>query len=119
RLRRPANVLLVVLEPELRSVDADHDEPAIGIGLVPRADVAERPQPVDAGVGPEVDEDDLPAQVVGPERRRVEPAGRVLEARETALARKRSGTGMPARAEEAHAGSAVTVSSSSARRIGT
>ena len=84
-LRGPADVVGVVLERELRRVDADDDQALIHVLLVPRADVAERAQPVDARVRPEVDEHDLPAQAVRGERLGVEPAGRALEAGQVGL----------------------------------
>src|SRR5262245_43232226 len=40
---------------------------------MPGADVGKRAQPVDAGVGPEIDEDDLAAQRRRSQRRRIEP----------------------------------------------
>ena len=80
--RRAAHVVEVVLEPELGRVRADDDEPAVAIPLVPRPDVRQRPQPVDARVRPEVDEDDAPAQPLGRERLGVEPDGRAVERRE-------------------------------------
>ena len=60
-------------------------ETLIAVGLIPRADVGERAQPVDAGVRPEVDENDLAAQVLHSERRRVEPAGRAVETGQVSL----------------------------------
>src|SRR5262249_20094752 len=45
------------------------------------ADVRKRAEPVDAGVRPEVDEDDLPAEVGGRERRRVEPPRGAIDRR--------------------------------------
>ena len=87
--RRPAHVLDVAFERELGRVDADHDQPLIRVSLGPGADVGERPEPVDARVRPEVGEHDLPLQVGGGERRRVEPAGRSVEARQVALDGKR------------------------------
>jgi hypothetical protein len=79
-LRGLADVVDVLFERELGRVDADHHKPLVCVLLEPGADIAERAEPVDAGVGPEVDEDDLSAQVVGHGRLRVEPAGRSLEA---------------------------------------
>ena len=79
---RAAHVLEVVLEPELGRMHADDDEPAVAVPLVPRADVRQRAKPVDARVGPEVDEDDAPAQSLGRERLGVEPDGRAVERRE-------------------------------------
>ena len=66
----------VVLEVELRRVDADRGQPLVGVLGGPGAYVGQRAQPVDAGVGPEVDEDDPAPQSLGRQRVRVQPAGR-------------------------------------------
>jgi hypothetical protein len=80
-----ADVVEVVLEVELGRVHADDDEPGRGVLLRPRPDVRQRPQPVDAGVRPEVDRDDAPVQRVGGQRLGVEPGGRPVERRERAV----------------------------------
>ena len=80
-------------------MDADHDQAAILVLLGPGADVGEGAQPVDAGVRPEVDEHDLPAQILRSERRRIEPAGRPVETGHVALRRQGS---VAAQAEQAH-----------------
>ena len=54
--RRP-DALDLVLEGELRRVDADHDQPVGAVGLRPRADVRFLAQPVDARQRPEVHQD--------------------------------------------------------------
>src|SRR5262245_33491653 len=51
----------LVLERELRCVDADDDQPVVAVRLPPRAYVWLLPQPVDACQRPEVDEDDVAA----------------------------------------------------------
>ena len=51
--------------------------------LGPRADVRERASPVDAGVRPEVDEDDLPLQAGGREWLRMQPGGGAVERRKS------------------------------------
>jgi hypothetical protein len=79
---RVAHVVEVVLERELRRVRADHDEPAVAIAVGPRADVRQRPQPVDARVRPEVDGDDVTAQAVGGQRLGIQPHGPAVELRE-------------------------------------
>jgi hypothetical protein len=79
-----AHVLEVVLEPELRAMHSDDDEPAVAVSLGPSADVRQGPQPVDARVRPDVDEDDAPAQLLGPERFGVQPDARTVECRERA-----------------------------------
>ena len=78
----PANVLEVVLKGELRRVHADHHHSVILVFLGPRADIGKGAQPVDAGVGPEVDEDDFSAQVGRREWRRIEPRGRATQRRQ-------------------------------------
>src|SRR5262245_49901577 len=70
---------------ELGRADADDDEPVVRVLLMPGADVSERPEPVDAGVRPEVGEHDLPLQVLLRQRLRVEPPRGPVEARQAAL----------------------------------
>src|SRR6267142_4497206 len=72
---RTTDVLDVVFECELGRVHADHDK-TLPVLLRPRAYVWKGPQPVDAGVGPEVDEHDLPVESVGRQARRIEPLPR-------------------------------------------
>jgi hypothetical protein len=62
-LHRAADVAEFVLEPEFGGVNPDHDQPVARVSAGPGAYVGKLAQPVDAGVGPEVDQDDLPAQV--------------------------------------------------------
>src|SRR6185295_2718812 len=101
-LRGLADVVNVAFERKLGGMDADHDQPLIVVLLGPRADVAERAQPVDAGVRPEVDEDDLAAQVRGAEGRRVEPPGCPVEFCELPLDRQRTRFVGVSLAEQAH-----------------
>jgi len=61
-------------------VHADDNEPILVL-LRPRANIRKRPQPVDARVGPEVDEDDLPLQLGRGQARRIEPFGGAIERR--------------------------------------
>ena len=77
--RRPPHELDLVLERELGRVDADHDQPVVAVGLRPGADVRLGAQPVDARQRPEVDEDDVAAQLGGAEWLGVEPPGRPVE----------------------------------------
>src|SRR5262245_21365725 len=56
------DVVDVLLESELRCVHPDHDE-AFVVLLRPCANIRQGAQPIDAGIGPEVDEHDLPGQV--------------------------------------------------------
>jgi hypothetical protein len=63
-------------------VDADHDQPLILVFLGPRAYISERAEPVDAGIGPEIDENGFSLQPRRAERGRVEPDGRPIKTRE-------------------------------------
>src|SRR6266498_5623218 len=58
-----------MFEGELRRVDADDDQSAPVVRAVPGLYVRQRAQAVDAGIRPEVDQDDLAAQL--PERQRL------------------------------------------------
>jgi hypothetical protein len=84
-LRSLAHVVGVLLERELGRVNADHHQPVLLVLLRPRPDVRERAEPVDAGVRPEVDEDDFPLEVRGRERLRIEPPGGAVERRQLAF----------------------------------
>jgi hypothetical protein len=68
-LHGPADVVHVVLERELGRVHADDHQSLGGVFPGPGADVGKLPEPVDARIGPEVDQDHLPAQAVGRQRR--------------------------------------------------
>ena len=61
---RLAHIVRAALERELRRVNPDHDQPVVGIGLVPCANVRDRADAVDAAVGPEVDQDDLALELL-------------------------------------------------------
>src|SRR5439155_5747089 len=58
-LDRGADVRRDVLERELGRVHADDLEAVLVVGGIPRLQVRQRPQAVDARIGPEVDEHDL------------------------------------------------------------
>src|SRR4029077_14767856 len=100
----------------LGRVDADHDQAVIGVSVGPGADIDEGPEPVDAGVGPEVGEHDLPFEIGGRERRRVQPAGRPVEAGQVALDWERAGAAEAV--EEAHAPRPPTSRTASANASG-
>src|SRR5215218_805704 len=72
-LHGPANVIYVLLKSELRRMDADHYQSLILVFFGPRAEMGNRPQPVNAGVGPEIDEDDFSAQSRRRQWRRIQP----------------------------------------------
>src|SRR6266436_1729898 len=78
-LRGPADVVDVLLESELGRVHADHHQTLTLVFLGPRADIGEGAQPIDAGVGPDVDHDDFSAQAGRGQRWRIEPPGRTVE----------------------------------------
>src|SRR5215218_7444724 len=81
----PANVVDVLLKSELRRMDADHHQSLILVFLGPSADVGSRSQPVDARVGPEVDEDDFSPQSWRGQGQRIQPLVRVLEGSQLGL----------------------------------
>ena len=59
----PSNVVDVFLEREFGCVHADDDQPLFFVPRGPGADVWHRAKPIDAGVGPEVDEHDFALKV--------------------------------------------------------
>jgi hypothetical protein len=89
-LQRPTDVGDVLLEFELRRMDADHHQPLILVFLGPGVDIRKLAPPVDAGVGPEVDQDDLPAEGLRRQRRRIQPFVCALERCQLALTGKRA-----------------------------
>ena len=58
---RLPDVLDLLLEREFRRVDADHDQPLILVLFRPGADIGQGADAVDAGIGPEIDQNDLAA----------------------------------------------------------
>ena len=62
-LQRRLDVPVVVLEGELRRVHAEHHEPVAPVALLPGSDVGQRPDPVDARVRAEVDDDDATVEL--------------------------------------------------------
>src|SRR5262249_24179524 len=75
-------------ERKLRRVHAEHYQALVLVLLAPRTDVGMRAQPVDAGEGPELDEDHLAAEVRRRQRRGVDPSGRTGERRHLAVAKQ-------------------------------
>ena len=92
-LHGPANVGDVLFEFELRRMDADHHQSLVLVFLGPGADIRKLAPPVDAGVGPEVDQDDLAAQRLRRQRRRIQPFVRALERCQLALTGRRADAG--------------------------
>jgi HKD family nuclease len=84
-----AHVVEVALEAELRRVNADDDESLVAVFLRPGAYLRQGPLPVDAGVGPELDEHHLAAEVGGGERLRVQPSDGAVERRHVPSAVRR------------------------------
>ena len=62
-LHRAGDIGMVLLEVELRGVDADHDETVLAVAVIPGPDTRDRPHAVHARVGPEVVEHDLASKV--------------------------------------------------------
>ena len=75
----PANVIDVFFKFELWRVDADQHQSLNMVFIPLGADIGKRAPPVYAGVGPEIDEDDLSAQRRRCQGRRIDPAVRALE----------------------------------------
>ena len=73
RFDLPPHVVDVLFKLEFRRVDADDDQSLVLVLLRPSAKVGLRAQPVDAGVGPEMDENDFSPQGRRRQRRRIEP----------------------------------------------
>src|ERR1051325_6226901 len=74
-----ANIAQVLLKRELRRMHTDYDQTLVPVFFGPGADIRQRAQPVDARVGPEVDEDDLTTQRRCVQRRRIDPLIRALK----------------------------------------
>jgi hypothetical protein len=70
------------LESELGRVNADDGQSQPAVLGVPGADIGQRAQPVDAGVGPKVDQHDAAAQALRCQWIRIEPGRRPIERRE-------------------------------------
>jgi hypothetical protein len=68
--------------------------PAATQRRVTRPDIAKRAQPVDAGVGAEIDKNYLATQVHCRQRRRIEPASRPVEARQVTSITKSTMSGV-------------------------
>ena len=83
--QRVAHVVDVVLEAELGRMGTDYHQTLIAVLGRPRTDIGQRAQPVDAGVGPEIDQDDLAAQALHSQRLGVQPRGGPGEGRERPL----------------------------------
>jgi hypothetical protein len=107
---RPVHVRDHVLEGELRRVDADDDEARPAVGRVPGLQVRKRAQAVDARVRPEVDEHDLPAQLLDREGLAVDPGRDPLEVRRGAVVlERRAGVGREAALPELRSRRAVSL----------
>src|ERR1700733_415873 len=65
---------------ELRRMDSDHHQTAVLVLVRPRADIRDGAKAIDAGIGPEVYENDLPSELLCRQGRRIDPAGRARQA---------------------------------------
>src|SRR6476646_8015681 len=63
-------------------MDTDYDQPLILIFLSPRADIRKLAAPIDARIGPELDQHDFPLQRRVSQWRRIEPGSRAVERRQ-------------------------------------
>src|SRR5262245_28037824 len=61
-LHGPANVAYGLLEFELGRMDSDDYQSMVLVFLGPSADIGQRAPPIDAGISPEIDQHDVPAQ---------------------------------------------------------
>jgi hypothetical protein len=87
--RLAGHVVDIPLEAELGGVDAD-DRQAMGSVLgVPGAKIWQCPEPVDARIRPEIDEDDPTAKRARGQRLGIEPTGRAVEWGQAAFDGKR------------------------------
>src|SRR5438552_899359 len=73
RLRLLANVVHVSLKRKFRRMNADHHQAFVAVFLSPGTNIGKRPQPVDAGKGPEVDKNDFPPQISWRQRLGINP----------------------------------------------
>ena len=70
----PVHIGRLVLEREFRRMHSNHDQAGIFVLRRPGLHIGERPQRVDAGVGPEIDQHNFPAQRFSAQGNRIEPA---------------------------------------------
>jgi hypothetical protein len=70
---RGLDICDVVLETELRRMRANGYQTPVLVSVRPGPDIGQCPKAVDAGIGPEIDKNDLAAKTSIPEGRRVEP----------------------------------------------
>ena len=67
--------------------DPNRHEALIRVAMRPGPEVRLCAQPVDARIGPELDDDDMPTQTAGRQRLRIEPSLRAVERRQHAFNR--------------------------------
>ena len=84
-LDRLFDVVDLLLEGEFRGVYTDDDQALILVFFGPGANIGEGPDAVDAGIGPEIDEDDLAVKLFPRQRRRVQPLDGAVQRRRRAL----------------------------------
>jgi hypothetical protein len=79
RLHGAAHALPLAFERELGRVCTYDHQSVIAVRLRPSVDVRQGADPVDAGVGAELDGDDAPAQAGGRQRLGIQPGARPVE----------------------------------------
>ena len=80
-----------LLEGEFRRVHADYHKTLVLVFVGPCADVRQRAQAIDAGIGPEIDQHHLALERLARQRRRVQPFHRAVERGHGALHRQHVG----------------------------
>jgi len=78
-LDRGLRLLRGLLKGELRRVDADYDQSLLLVPLVLFLDVGKMVEAIDAGICPEVDQHDTPAQRIHLQRLGIQPGADALE----------------------------------------
>lgn len=91
-----SHIVGIFFEGEFRRVNAQHHEAMVLVLGGPGLDVGQRPQAVDARVGPEIDQHDLAARGIGRECGGIQPGrGPVQRGRSSLHRQGRRGAGSP------------------------
>src|SRR6516164_5721719 len=87
-LRSLAHILDVSLELEFGRVYSDDNQSMVPVLPRPRSDIGEGAPPVNAGICPEVDEDDVSAKALAAQWWRIEPFCRTMKRRQITFNRQ-------------------------------